>query len=162
MDNSQMFKRVSHRLVKRALHGLAKRVEARWQCRAVLETTRERGKPTYTLIAQPFQRKGTKCWSFDRLEAMAAWTATLRLTRIGKHLLWRTTGVPMGASDSPIKASIVLSDCERRSFTAISLKIWEHTLPISCEIVWECEHRVKNTANQRKAFCDSPATSTAP
>jgi hypothetical protein len=116
VDVSQQFKRISKAMVRRGVRRLGRRVAARWRCRAVVESVDSRGKVVYALARRAIRRRGFASWSFgsdqDDIEQLVEWTAGHQLSRLGKHYLLRTTGVPMGSSISPIKASVALSDKE--------------------------------------------------
>jgi hypothetical protein len=120
IDVSQQFKRISKFMVARGVRRLGRRLSIRWRCQAVVESVDSRGKIVYALARRAIRRRGFAAWSFGHaqgdIEQLVEWTAGHQLSRLGKHYLLRTTGVPMGSSISPIKASVALSDREVDAF----------------------------------------------
>ena len=50
------------------------------------------------------------------MEKTVAWTAAHKLTRLGKFLLRRRKGVPMGSGILPEEANTALGECERLAY----------------------------------------------
>jgi hypothetical protein len=66
--------------------------------------------------------RGETIWTFGFAEAdveiLNDWMGEMCASRLGKALLVRIKGIPMGNSLSPVRASLCLSECERLAWTA--------------------------------------------
>lgn len=116
-DVSQMFKRITRAMARGATRRLLRRVEKRHGCSAFWERRRGRQKPTPILVRKSFQKKGQRVWSLRQLKQCVEWPSTQVVSRTGRDMLVRVRGQPMGATLSPVKCAIVISECERRGWT---------------------------------------------
>lgn len=118
-DVSQMFKAITRGMARGATNRLLRRVEVRYGCRAFWERKRGRLKPTMVLVRKEFRKRGQRVWSFTQLRQMVEWSSTQVVSRVGQQMLVRIRGQPMGATMSPIKCAIAISECERRGWSNV-------------------------------------------
>lgn len=121
-DASQQFKTITPAMVRTGVRGVGTRVKMRFRCSKITEMPSGAGrrKKTFVLSKGGVRRRGVRSWSFGfrgcELEQVVNWTTGHTLSRIGKHLLRRKRGVPMGSSISPAKASLALSEMGARAY----------------------------------------------
>ena len=121
MDVAQQFKSVRAHQVRVSLSLLSRRIKKRWGCCSVEAGHDAFGLPKYSLSKKKKAIRGETIWTFGHaegdLERLNEWMGSLTASRLGDAMLIRVRGIPMGNSMSPVRASLCLSECERRAWT---------------------------------------------